>query len=89
MVKALRYVSGDEVERGDQVRYHGELGKVEFVVCERTGDLETDWYLDEYSSGGFMISAEGFGRVFLTPGDIDEHLEVVKKTNTRDEAPIE
>ena len=75
----FRYVSGDEVRRGDQVRYHGEPGEVQFVASEKVGDAAMDWYLDEYNGGGFMISAENFGRVFLTSNDIDESLQFVAR----------
>jgi hypothetical protein len=78
MVRLLRYTSGATIQRGDLVRYHGQPGEVEFIVSERTGDSAAGWYLDEYTSGGCMISAEGFGRVFLTEDDIDEYLEFIK-----------
>ncbi len=79
MVRMFRYVAGGEVQPGDQVRYHGQPGKVEFVASERIGDPATDWYIDEYA-GGVMISAEQFGAVFLALNDIDEHLEFVART---------
>jgi hypothetical protein len=87
MVRTFRYLSGDEVERGDQVRYHGQPAKVEFVVSDRTDDPMVDWYVDEYPGGGFMISADGFGRVFLTLDDIDEDLEFIAKATTNHERP--
>lgn len=78
MVSAFRYGTGDDVRPGDQVRYHGERGSVEFVASDKSGDPAMDWYLDEYG-GGFMISAENFGRVFLTSNDIDESLQFVAR----------
>lgn len=79
MVETFRHFSGKEVERGDRVRYHGQPATVEFVVLEQTGDPAMDWYVDEYAGGGFIISAEYFGGVFLTRGDIDEDLEFVER----------
>ena len=81
----FHYVSGDEVRRGDQVRYHGEPGEVQFVVSERVGDAAMDWYLDEYGGGGLMIFTENFGRVFLTSNDIDESLQFVERGNPSEE----
>jgi hypothetical protein len=50
-----------------------------FVAFEKSGDPAMDWYLDQYG-GGFMISAENFGRVFLTSDDIDESLQFVARS---------
>ncbi len=74
----FRYLSSDEVLPGDQVRYHGEPGRVEFVASERIGDPANDWYVDEYG-GGLMISAESFGAVFVPEKHIDEFLEFVAR----------
>jgi hypothetical protein len=76
-MKVVLYQSGDEVRRGDRIRYHGEPGEVEFVVTELTGDPQMDWYVREFSGGGIMIKASGFGNVFLP--EADEHLELVSR----------
>jgi hypothetical protein len=74
------YPSGEEVKRGDRIRFHGEPGEVEFVVAELTGDPAMDWYMEEFPGGGYMIKAEGFGRVFLmeTSNDLED-LEFVAR----------
>jgi hypothetical protein len=77
----FRYPSGEVVERGDRVLFHSQPARIEFVVSERTGNAAIDWYLDEYVSCGLMISAEGFGHVFLTADDIDEHLAFVARNH--------
>jgi hypothetical protein len=58
---SLTYLSGEEIQSGDRIRYHGEPGHVEFVA-ER-GDPETGWYVEQCGSG-CMILAQSFGRVF-------------------------
>ena len=78
-MKHFMYRSGEKVNKGDIVRYHGELGSIEFVVEGKTGDLALDWYLDKYPEGGFMITAKNFGRVFLSSYDIDEDLLFVSR----------
>jgi hypothetical protein len=77
-VRVLRYDSGEAIQPGDHIRYHGERGSVEFVIGEKTGDPALDWYFDEYS-GGVMIKAEAFGSVFLGPGDLDEQFVLVER----------
>ncbi len=78
-MKRLFYRCGDEIRPGDRIDYHGAAGKVEFVVATKTGDAAMDWYVDRYPGGGFMITADGFGKVFLTESDIDEDLEFVSR----------
>jgi hypothetical protein len=72
----IRYMDGKEIQKGDKIRYQGELGEVEFVVLERTGKADIDWYLEEYKQPGFMIKTDRFGRVFLTQDDVDESLQL-------------
>ena len=78
-MRRFTYQSGDEIKAGDRIAYHGEPGRVEFVVGARTGDAAMDWDVDRYPGGGFMITADAFGRVFLTETDIDEDLEFVSR----------
>jgi len=78
-VKTFRYQSGGEVKIGDQITYHDEPGKVDFVVSEKVGDAAMDWYVDEFPGGGVMITARNFGNVFLAEGDIDEDLQFVSR----------
>src|SRR5574340_690277 len=55
------YPSGEAVQAGDRIKYHGESGQVEFVVSRPQGDPAHDWYLQEFPGGGIMIRAAGFG----------------------------
>jgi hypothetical protein len=71
------YPSGEEVRPGDRIRYYREPGEVEFVVVERTGNPDMDWYMEEYPGGGYMLNARGFGNVFLT--ETDDQLELVAR----------
>lgn len=76
-MSTLRYTSGDEIKEGDRIRYHGELGRVDFIVIHRVGDPARDWYVDQFPGGGLMIDAAGFGSVFLSEAEIDDQLELV------------
>lgn len=76
---ALRYSSGDEIKEGDRIRYHGERGRVDFIVTDRSGDEARDWYIEQFPGGGLMIDAEGFGSVFLNVAEIDDQLELVAR----------
>lgn len=71
---SLTYASGEEIQSGDRILYHGEAGEVEFVA--KPGDPETGWYVEQFG-GGCMILAPGFGRVFVSK--TDEDLEFVSR----------
>jgi hypothetical protein len=81
-MKPFKYPSGQDVKPGDQILYHGEPGEVEFVVADRTGDPSKDWHIEQFPGGGFMITAKGFGSVFLAESDIDEDLEFVSRSGS-------
>ena len=78
------YVSGQEIHRGDQVRYAGHPGRVVFVLGWNEFAPEfvegKEWYYEEYGEG-FMVQQDD-GSLFFCQ-DSDEDLELV----TRDETP--
>lgn len=76
-----RYTSGKIVRAGDQVRYRGDNGKVEFVANERRGDAAADWYVEQYG-GGVMMNLENSGSLFVPGLEIDEELELVSRAAT-------
>ena len=78
-MKTFRYLSGEQVQLGDQIAYHDEAGSVEFVVAEVVGDPIVDWYLEEFPGGGVMIRTDGFGNVFLDAEDLAEHLTFLSR----------
>lgn len=75
----LTYQSGQLVLKGDRIRYHGEPGEVEFIAEE--GDPEGDWYMQEFGAG-CMITAAGFGSVFVSSTSDNEHLEFVARADS-------
>jgi hypothetical protein len=79
---SLKYESGEEVQAGDQVRYHDEAAKIEFVA--KADDPGTVWYVEQFG-GGCMIFAPSFGRVFVSKPQDDEDLEFVSRDES---API-
>jgi acyl CoA:acetate/3-ketoacid CoA transferase len=78
-MKNFNYHSGQEIRIGDRISYHGESGKVDFVVTEKTGRPEMDWYIEQDPEGGVMLTANGFGNVFLTEANIDEDLDFISR----------
>jgi hypothetical protein len=61
----MRYATGEEVHLGDVVRYHGELGEIEFVVDGPSLDPEIDWFFREIGAGVMIREPKHFGRVYV------------------------
>ena len=74
----LKYQSGEAIQKGDHIRYHGEIGVVEFVAERITGDAALDWYVQEFGSG-VMLLVNPFGRVFISDLPNDEDLAFVAR----------
>jgi hypothetical protein len=77
--RCFRYQTGEEIRKGDRIRYHEDLGEVEFVADLLSGDPESDWYVTEYDGGVGLLVPGSFGRVFLTSTDDDEDLEFISR----------
>jgi hypothetical protein len=84
-VAKLQYCSGEEIRPGDVVRYHGDPGKVEFVVNKLTGDPAMDWHLNTNGPGAMVSESEPkhFGRVYVVETQDDEDLEFVARGPTK------
>ena len=69
------YQSGETVEAGDFIRWHGDDGIVLFVV----GDLPADdWYRQEFGHGA-MLEVQGAGRVLEQEIASREDIEFVDR----------
>jgi hypothetical protein len=75
----FKYMTGQKIRKGDCVRYHGEPGRVEFVVERHTDEPETDWYIKEFGGGVMIVVPQAFGSVFLDTTDTDEDLILVSR----------
>ena len=75
---AFTYVSGEIVRRGDQIRYAGEDGAVEFVADPDVVDPATASYVEQFG-GGCMIATQKFGSIFLDSTVDQEDLEFVAR----------
>jgi hypothetical protein len=57
------YQSGEQIQRGDRVRLHGEPGEIE-VVADPLNDPD-DWYVKECGGGVMIVEPKVFGRLFV------------------------
>jgi hypothetical protein len=78
----MRYASGEEIRCGDEIRYHGTLGTVDFVVSERPTEESLAWYSSEFGGEGVMLIVNGFGNVYLRHTDVDGDLQLIGRNPT-------
>jgi hypothetical protein len=76
---ALKYLSGQEIRKGDRVLYHGEPGEIELVADPLVSDAETAWHVKEFGGGVLVIEPKNFGRVFIQDVENDEDLIFVSR----------
>jgi hypothetical protein len=76
----LKYRSGEEIRKGDRVRFHGNPAEVELVACDRN-DPEAAWHMEEYGGGVMILDPMVSGRTFIPTDQIDEYedLEFVSR----------
>jgi hypothetical protein len=83
MPEPLRYASGEEIRKGDRLRYDEHPGIVEFAAFD-VDDPEQRWYLESCGIG-VMVNVSQIGSVYTTAieglelicrhdeGDVREH----------------
>jgi hypothetical protein len=78
----LQYQSGEFIEQGDRVLYHGDPGQLEFVVNELTGDPAMDWHFRTNGRGVMVAEPKHFGRLYITDVEHDEDFVFVSRGAT-------
>jgi hypothetical protein len=77
----LKYMAGEDIRKGDFVRFHGEPGRVEFIAESLIGDPEIDWHVNEFGGGVMILEPKVFGRAFLPEPDTTEDLVLVSRAD--------
>ncbi|HEV2471507.1 MAG TPA: hypothetical protein VGS41_02510 [Chthonomonadales bacterium] len=67
MPDALRYLSGEEIQDGDRVRFHGHPATVEFAAAE-LNDPHNAWFVSQYG-GGVMVNDPAVSGFTFIPVD--------------------
>jgi hypothetical protein len=76
----LKYRTGEEIKKGDHVRYYKNPATIELVATD-PADPETDWYVQEFGGGVMILDPVVSGRTFIGADDIhsEEDLEFVSR----------
>jgi hypothetical protein len=77
---SFKYMTGEEVRKGDQVLFHRTPRRIEFIALAG-GDPELDWYVQEYGGGVMLWDSEG-GSTFIPADQIGQtdDLEFVSRS---------
>ncbi|HKD79526.1 MAG TPA: hypothetical protein VKH81_07510 [Candidatus Angelobacter sp.] len=76
----LKYCSGEEIQKGDHVLFHGNPAEVELVACD-PNDPEAAWHVQEFGGGVVILDPMVSCRTFIPAGQLDEYedLEFVSR----------
>jgi len=77
----FKYMTGEEIRKGDYVKFHGEPGRIEFVAESSIDDPETTWYVKEFGGGVMILEPKVFGRALLVETDTAEDLILVSRAD--------
>jgi hypothetical protein len=67
----LKYRSGEEIERGDHVLFHGNPAEIELVACD-PNDPEAASHVQEFGGGVLILDPMVSGRTFIPRDSLDE-----------------
>jgi hypothetical protein len=69
----LKYRSGEEVRKGDHVRFHGNPAQIGLVACDSSDpDPEVAWHLKEFGGGVVVLDPTASGRTFIPADQFNE-----------------
>ncbi len=66
----FKYMTGEDIRKGDQILFHKAPGRVEFIAVA-DGDPDLDWYVQEFG-GGVMLCDSEAGNTFISADSISE-----------------
>jgi hypothetical protein len=81
---ALKYRSGEEIQKGDYVRFHRNAARIELVASD-PNEPEQAWYVKKFGGGVLISDPTVSGRTFISKEDVGEYqdLEFVSRSPKR------
>jgi hypothetical protein len=79
-IPMLTYRSGEEIKKGDHVRFHGNPAEIE-VVATDPSDPEQVWHIKEFGGGVLISDPMASGHTFIPKDQLAEYedLEFVSR----------
>jgi hypothetical protein len=80
----LKYQTGEEIKKGDNVLFHGNPARVELVACDASGpDPEVAWHIKEFGGGVLVFDPAVSGRTFIPTDQLDEYEDLAFVSRAR------
>lgn len=76
MLEPLRYLSGEEICKGDRIRFHGHAALIAFAAADLS-DPENGWFVLQYG-GGVMVNDPAICDCTFIPVDQLKNYEDLK-----------
>jgi hypothetical protein len=82
MPEPLCYTTGEEIRKGDRVRFHGHQAKIDFPASD-VNDLEHVWFVLRYGGGVMVQDPSVAGSTFIPVDQLKnyEELEFVARAD--------
>ena len=69
----LKYQTGEEIKKGDRVRFHGNPAEIELVACNASDpDPSVAWLVKEFGGGVSVLDPAVSGRTFIPTDQLAE-----------------
>jgi hypothetical protein len=77
----LKYRSGEDVRKGDRVRFHGNPAVIEFLCEPEDPDPQVGWHIKEVGGGVLILDPLVSGRTFIPKDELEQYedLEFVSR----------
>lgn len=78
----LKYWSGEEIRKGDRVRFHGNASEIDFVAFDPNDpDPDVAWHMKESGGGVMILDPAVSGRTFIGKDSLEDYedLEFVSR----------
>ena len=85
MPEPLCYLSGEEIRKGDRVRFHRQAAVIEFAASD-LNDPDHAWFVQQYGGGVMVQDPSVFGLCFV-PVDQLKNYEELEFVARADEEP--
>jgi hypothetical protein len=73
----LRYRTGQEIKKLDQVRFHGNPAQIELVSCDpNEPDPNAAWYVKEFGGGVLVRDPIVSGMTFIPSDQLSEYQDL-------------
>ena len=70
----LKYRSGEDIQKGDRVRFHGNAAEIELVASDASDpDPEVAWHMKEHGGGILVLDPLASGRTFIPSNQINDY----------------